>query len=62
MVAANQNPMLVRDGEGVTNVPASLAVYKVRADGRLEFERKYDIDTTGAKSLFWMGLVSLPRF
>jgi 6-phosphogluconolactonase (cycloisomerase 2 family) len=60
LVAANQNAMLVRDGQNVRTVPASLAVYKVRDDGRLDFARKYDVETPGAKTQFWMGLVSLP--
>jgi 6-phosphogluconolactonase (cycloisomerase 2 family) len=61
LVAANQNSMLVRDGQSVRTVPASLAVYKVRDDGKLDFVRKYDVETSGANSLFWMGLVSLPQ-
>jgi 6-phosphogluconolactonase len=60
LVAANQNPMLVRDGQSVRTVPASLAVYKVRDDGRLDFQRKYDVETTGGRNMFWMGIVSLP--
>jgi hypothetical protein len=51
----------VRDGQSVRTVPASLAVYKVRDDGKLDFVRKYDVETSGVNSLFWMGLVSLPQ-
>jgi 6-phosphogluconolactonase len=50
----------VRDGDHINTLPASLAVYRVRDDGRLDFARKYDIETADARSLFWMGLVSLP--
>jgi len=60
LVAANQNAMTVRDGDRVSTVPASLAVYRIRDDGKLDFARKYDVETTGARTLFWMGLVSLP--
>jgi 6-phosphogluconolactonase len=60
LVAANQNAMTVRDGDHINTLPASLAVYRVRDDGRLDFARKYDIETADARSLFWMGLVSLP--
>jgi 6-phosphogluconolactonase (cycloisomerase 2 family) len=60
LVAADQNAMTVRDGDHINTLPASLAVYRVRDDGRLDFARKYDIETAGARSLFWMGLVSLP--
>jgi len=61
LVAANQSAMLVRDGQGVKAVPASMGVYRVRDDGKLDYVRKYDVETDGAKSLFWMGLVSLPN-
>ena len=59
LVAANQNSMLVRDGQDVKTVPAGLAVYRVREDGKLDFARKYDVETDGARNLFWMGIVSL---
>jgi 6-phosphogluconolactonase len=60
LVAANQNAVTVRNGDHVSTLPASLAVYRVGGDGKLDFVRKYDIETTAAHSLFWMGLVSLP--
>lgn len=51
LVAGNQ--------AAVKTTPASLAVFRVGSDGKLEFARKYDVDTkTG--SLFWMGIVPLP--
>lgn len=40
--------------------PASLAVYRIRADGKLEFVRKYAVEADAARTLFWMGLVKLP--
>ena len=33
---------------------------RVGGDGKLDFVRKYDLETTAARSLFWMGVVSLP--
>jgi 6-phosphogluconolactonase len=51
LVAANQN--------GTPTVPASLAVFRVRADGKLDFVRKYDVETDRGRNLFWMGVVSL---
>jgi 6-phosphogluconolactonase (cycloisomerase 2 family) len=60
LVAANQNAMLARDGNNVITVPSSLAVFRVRGDGKLDFVRKYDVKTDHAGNLFWMGLVSLP--
>lgn len=61
LVAANQNPLRMRENEteSVRTVPASLAVYRVRDDGRLEFSRKYEVETADRRNLFWMGLVSL---
>jgi 6-phosphogluconolactonase len=60
LVAANQNSMTVREGQQARAIPAGLAVFRIRADGKLDFVRKYDVATDGARNLFWMGLVSLP--
>jgi 6-phosphogluconolactonase (cycloisomerase 2 family) len=60
LVAANQVPVPVRRGSEVATVPPSLAVYRVRGDGKLDFARKYDVEGTNRKSLFWMGIVALP--
>jgi hypothetical protein len=49
----------VRDKDGVHVVPASLAVFRVRNDGKLEFARKYDFNV-GSRNMFWMGMVELP--
>jgi hypothetical protein len=51
--------LAVRDKDGVKTIPASLAVFRVRGDGKLEFTRKYDLDV-GSRNLFWMGIVALP--
>jgi 6-phosphogluconolactonase len=59
LVAANQNAALVRDGQRLSTVPASLAVFRVGTDGKLDFVRKYDVETDRGRNLFWMGLVSL---
>jgi 6-phosphogluconolactonase (cycloisomerase 2 family) len=60
LVAANQNAMSVREGQKVRTIPAGLAVFRVRGDGKLDFVRKYDVATDAARTLFWMGIVSLP--
>ena len=52
-------PMSVRDGNAVKTIHASLAVFRVDDDGKLEFVRKYDIDV-GTRNIFWMGITSLP--
>jgi len=59
LVAANQQEILVRDKEGVRTLPASLSVFRIGGDGKLEFVRKYDQDSRGG-SLFWAGMVGLP--
>jgi DNA-binding beta-propeller fold protein YncE len=59
LVAANMMPLEVRDGNSLRTVPASLAVFRVRDDGKLDFVRKYDVDV-GGKNIFWMGIVALP--
>jgi 6-phosphogluconolactonase (cycloisomerase 2 family) len=59
LVAANQVPMMVRAGANLRTVPASLAVFRVRGDGKLDFVRKYDVQAGGGKTLFWAGIVPL---
>jgi 6-phosphogluconolactonase len=59
LVAGNMMQMSVRDKYGVSTVPASLAVFRVQSDGKLEFARKYDLDV-GKRNMFWMGMVPLP--
>ena len=49
----------VRDGSGVKTVSAGLTVFRVAEDGRLEFVRKYDVDTSGGKTHYWMGMVGI---
>jgi 6-phosphogluconolactonase (cycloisomerase 2 family) len=60
LVAANQMPLLVRDGTSLKDIQASLAVFRMGTDGKLEFARKYDVDAAGSKSLYWVGMVALP--
>jgi 6-phosphogluconolactonase len=57
LVTGNQNDRLVRNGDTLTSVPASLALYRVRPDGKLDFVRTYDVDP----NLFWMGINPLPH-
>jgi len=48
----------VRDGDAIRTLPAGLSVFRIGDDGKLTFERKYDIDV-GDKTMFWMGMVLL---
>jgi 6-phosphogluconolactonase (cycloisomerase 2 family) len=56
LIAASIQPIALRDG---TALPAALVLYRIGADGRLTFARKYDVDT-GRFMQFWTGMVALP--
>lgn len=58
LVAASLAPLAVRDGARVTTVSAGLSVFRIGADGKLDFVRKYAVET-GGKTQFWMGVVGL---
>jgi 6-phosphogluconolactonase (cycloisomerase 2 family) len=60
LAVANQMSMLVSNGTGVSHVPANLSIFRVGEEGKLSFSRKYDLETSSGKSLFWTGIVSLP--
>jgi 6-phosphogluconolactonase len=60
LVVANIMSVPVRTEKGVSILPACLSVFRVNSDGKLDFARKYDIETGGTRTLFWSGLVSLP--
>jgi 6-phosphogluconolactonase (cycloisomerase 2 family) len=59
LVAANQTAIFAGSGANAKMIPASLALFRIRTDGKLDFVRKYDVDTSTG-SLFWMGIVQLP--
>jgi 6-phosphogluconolactonase len=62
LVAANQSEMARRNGAALQIVPASLAMFRVRADGMLDYVNKVDVDTNhGRTTMFWMNIVSVPR-
>jgi 6-phosphogluconolactonase (cycloisomerase 2 family) len=58
LVAASILPMAVRDGNTITTLAAGLSVYRIGSDGRLDFVRKYDVET-GKFMQFWSGMVTL---
>jgi 6-phosphogluconolactonase len=58
LVAASQNALPVRDGGAVKTFPAGLSVFRIGADGKLDFARKYDVDV-GDRNQFWSGVVAL---
>ena len=53
-MVANQVSLQVRDGNSVKTVPGGLTVFKIQSDGKLDFVKKYDLDVTADKALFWM--------
>jgi 6-phosphogluconolactonase (cycloisomerase 2 family) len=54
LVAAHIQGITLRDG---SEVPCCLSVFRIGADGKLDFVRKYDIDV-GDRTMWWMGMVS----
>jgi 6-phosphogluconolactonase len=61
LAVGNQQAGTIRDSVGTAiTVPGSIALFRIRGDGRLEFARKYDVDTTPVRTLFWVGMASLP--
>ena len=56
LIAASIEPMPMRDG---SILPAALVLYRIGPDGRLEFVRKYEVET-GRFMQFWTGIVALP--
>jgi 6-phosphogluconolactonase (cycloisomerase 2 family) len=58
LVAQHNLPVNVRDGDQIRSVAAGLSVFRIGADGKLDFVRTYDVDT-GDKLMFWMGMVPL---
>lgn len=61
LVAANQNDMLVRGERGIEHVPPSLAMFRVRGDGTLEYVSKTDIGPEQGTNMFWMNILPVPR-
>jgi 6-phosphogluconolactonase len=56
LVAAHITGLPVQDGAAIREVPACLSVFRIGADGKLDFVRKYDVDV-GDRQMFWMGMV-----
>jgi hypothetical protein len=59
LVAAHITGLPVRERGAVRMVPACLSLFRIGDDGRLDFARKYDVET-GDRQMFWMGMVPLP--
>jgi 6-phosphogluconolactonase len=51
LVAAHIMGLPVRDGAAIREVPATLAVFRIMADGKLDFARQYDV-AVGDRQMF----------
>lgn len=60
LVTASIKALNTLEGDRVTPVPAALSVFRIQDDGRLNFVRKYDVDTPGSQYQFWIGMIGLP--
>ena len=58
MVVQHNLPVPVREGNTVRTVEAGLSVFRIGDDGKLTYQRKYDVDV-GDKLMFWMEMVPL---
>ena len=56
LIAASTTPMLMADG---STISAGLSLYRVGGDGKLDFARKIDVDTSGGIQ-FWCGCLNMP--
>jgi 6-phosphogluconolactonase len=61
LVAGNQGTVTVRQGTTDTVVPANMAVFRIGADGKIEFVRKYDTVAGRGGAVNWLGFVTLGR-
>ncbi len=58
LVASHIMGLPVRQDGAIRNVPACLSLFRIEADGKLDYVRKYDVEV-GDKQMFWMGMVAL---
>jgi 6-phosphogluconolactonase (cycloisomerase 2 family) len=58
LVAGSLSPTAKREGGKVVDIPAGLSVFRMGADGKLDFARKFDIDV-GRATQWWTGMIPL---
>jgi hypothetical protein len=58
LVAGSLAATARREGDKVVDIPPGLSVFRMGADGKLDFARKYDIDV-GPFTQWWTGMVQL---
>lgn len=54
LVAAHIQGIALRDG---SEVPCCLSLFRIGDDGKLDYVRKYDVDVSGGRTMWWMGMV-----
>jgi 6-phosphogluconolactonase (cycloisomerase 2 family) len=59
LIAAHIQGIAVRDGVALRDVPCCLSLFRISDHGALEYMRKYDIDISGSRTMWWMGMVAL---
>lgn len=59
LVAGNLIELAVKSGNGYEVVPASLSLFRIADDGRLEYVHKVDLEA-GRETQFWSGMLELP--
>jgi 6-phosphogluconolactonase len=55
LIAASTLPIALPDASILS---AALTIYRIGRDGKLEFARKYDVDT-GSAAQWWTGILTL---
>lgn len=58
LVTASIKALQRRTVDGVDLVPAALSVFRILGDGRLDFVRTIDVETSDSGMQYWMGMVS----
>jgi 6-phosphogluconolactonase len=58
LIAGSLSPSARREDGKVVDLPAGLTVFRMAADGKLAFARKYDIDV-GPFTQWWTGMIPL---
>jgi 6-phosphogluconolactonase len=59
LVTASIKGYAVLEGQEVKTIPAALSVFRIHDDGKLEFTRRYDIDTPDNQLQYWIGIIGV---
>ena len=57
LAASHIRDVVVRDGAATRTVPACISLFRINADGTLDFVRRYDV-ALGGRLMFWMGMAA----